>query len=321
MSEHSRETIKRQVQDTQKRHVTRTDLKKSTEHFEGERQNILPIGETPFRPRIRKHLEMLAEADSVEERAKVMSYLQQSYGNRYVQSLVESIKVQTKFSISQPGDLQDQQADRVAEVVSRVIATEIQMLPEAEEEENEEEEQIPQITKPVQSQIEEDEEKIPSPHEEEEEELSSSAEVDFNRNVEMASMPLSFDKRIPVRTLPDPATMGGVVTVKSKKFEAWINPGEPACILGGIKAHEEKHISDFEADAYYSTIPTSGKIADGHCVYYQNNADAKKFENAAIDVEIAWLKKKLEDNPSAADKAIIENRMNVTLPAYRASFG
>ena len=321
MSEHSRETIKRQVQDTQKRHVTRTDLKKSTEHFEGERQNILPIGETPFRPRIRKHLEMLAEADSVEERAKVMSYLQQSYGNRYVQSLVESIKVQTKLSISQSGDFQEQQADRVAEVVSRVIATEIRMLPEAEEEETGEEEGIPQITKPLQSQIEEEEEKIPSPHEEEEEELSSSAEVDFNRNVEMASMPLSFDKRIPVRTLPDPATMGGVVTVKSQKFEAWINPGEPACVLGGIKAHEEKHISDFEADAYYSTIPTSGKIADGHCVYYQNNADAKKFENAAIDVEIAWLKKKLEDNPSAADKAIIENRMNVTLPAYRASFG
>ena len=459
MSERSRETQKRQAKNIQKRHVTRTDSKKSTEHFQGVRQNIFPIGETPFRPRIKKHLEMLAEAGSVEERANVISYLQQSYGNRYVQSLVASIQVQTKLNISQPGDLQEQQADRVAEVVGRVIETEIQRQPE-EEENEEEEEGIPQITQPLQRQIEEEEERIPSPPEEEEEKIPSPPEeeeletplngdssvdvsgaleeridntgedgqalsevarepmerafgADFSdvrvhtdaeadalnkslqaraftrghdiffrqgeyspdsgdgrkliahelthvvqqttggeyvnrlqesldvrvgleplhegiaeasplnvyRDVEVASMPMNIDKKLPVMTLPDPATMGGVVIVKSQKFEAWINSTSPACVIGGIKAHEEKHISDFEADSYYSTIPKSGKIADGHCVYYQNNADAKKFENAAIDVEIEWLKKKLESNPSSADKQIIENRMNVTLPAYRASFG
>ena len=455
MSERSRETQKRRTKNTQMQRVTRTDLKKSTEYFQGERQNIFPVGETPFRPSIKKHLKILAEAGSVEERANVISYLQQSYGNRYVQSLVASIEVQAKLNISQPGDLQEQQADRVAEVVGRVIETEIQRQPEEEKEE----EEIQQITKPLQRQIEEEEEKIPSPPEEEEQipsppeeeesqtrltrnqsvNISEALEerinntggggqalsavvlepmerafgVDFNdvrvhtdaeanglnkslkaraftkgndiffrqgeyspgsgdgrkllahelthvvqqtrggeyvnrlqetidvqvgseplqegiteasplnvyRDVEMSNASLDLDKKLPVMTLPDPATMGGVVIVKSQKFEAWINPGEPACVLGGIKAHEEKHISDFEADSYYSTIPKSGKIADGHCVYYQNNADAKKFENAAIDVEIEWLKKKRESNLSSADKAIVDNRMNVTLPAYRASFG
>lgn len=151
--------------------------------------------------------------------------------------------------------------------------------------------------------------------------IAEPSSLSIFRDAGIASDELSINKKLPVMTLPDPATMGGVVTVKSQKFEAWISPTAPACVAGGIQAHEAKHISDFEADSYYSTIPKSGKIADGHCVYYANNADAKKFENAAIDVETNWLKKKLESKPSEADKKIIENRMNVTLPAYRASFG
>ena len=300
MSEPGRKTLKRLVQNSRKRHGTRTDFKTSNEHFPGERQNNFSLGETPFHPRVKKHLEMLSEAGSVEERTNVISYLQQSYGNRYVQSLVASIKAQT---------------------TTRMIETEIQRQPEEEEE-------ILQVTKPLQRQIEA--EKISSPPEEE---LQTSPVVSIATQAPIRSLTNNIEQvkhaypqnRDPNHKPPPvmvPVPSGGAcVIVRGGAFDMWIGPNEPACVLGGMRLHESKHITDFQADPYYSTIPSSGTIPDGETFYYRNMDDARRFEHAACDVEMEWIRGQLAGNPAAADRTILESRLNVTLPAYRASFG
>jgi hypothetical protein len=50
---------------------------------------------------------------STAQRAPVLSALQQTHGNRYVQRVVTGI--QAKLKVGQPGDIYEQEADRVAE--------------------------------------------------------------------------------------------------------------------------------------------------------------------------------------------------------------
>jgi hypothetical protein len=123
----------------------------------------------------------------------------------------------------------------------------------------------------------------------------------------------------------DPSKAGACVIVKNNKFDTWFNPSEPKCIFGGMKIHEEKHITDFSADPNYKDIPTKGsswggKVPDGETFYYRNNADAKKFEHPAIDLEIGWLNEQLKTNLSESDKKIVTNRATKTLPDYKNSF-
>ena len=297
MSEPSKETRKRQAENKQKHHIIRNDFKTSIEHFPGEQQNIFPVGETPFHPPIKKHLEMLAEAGSLEERTNVISYLQQSYGNKYVQSLVASIKAQT---------------------ATLTIDTEIQRQPEEEEKE---EEEILQVTKPLQRQIEEEEEKLQtSPVNS----VATQAPMRSFTNIEqiIPAYPQHADLNHKPPPVMVPVPSGGAcVIVRGGAFDVWISPGEPACVLGGMRLHENKHITDFQADSYYNAIPSSGTIPDGETFYYRNMDDARRFEHAAIDVEMEWIRGQLTGSPAPADRTILENRLNVTLPAYRASFG
>ena len=89
------------------------------------------------------------------QRAPALLALQRTHGNRYVQRVVAGI--QAKLKVGQPGDIYEQEANRVADEVMR--------MPEPEEEENKEKETIQtkpiadQITPVVQRQIEEEEEK------------------------------------------------------------------------------------------------------------------------------------------------------------------
>jgi hypothetical protein len=80
------------------------------------------------------HTSMLARAQSVEARQALMTRLQQTHGNAYVQRLVDSLAVQTKLTVSQPGDMYEQEADRVAETVTKTPAVQKAASPEEEEE-------------------------------------------------------------------------------------------------------------------------------------------------------------------------------------------
>ncbi len=78
-------------------------------------QGNISIGDTPFLPRMDRHAVSLSNASTDGQRADLALQLQQTYGNRYVQRLIESIGVRTKNSISTPGDINEQEADRVTD--------------------------------------------------------------------------------------------------------------------------------------------------------------------------------------------------------------
>jgi hypothetical protein len=96
----------------------------------------------------------LSSAHSAQ-RASVLLALQQTHGNRYVQRVVAGI--QAKLKVGQPGDVYEQEADRVAEQVMRMSEPQVQR--QAEEEGLIQTESIAdQITPLVQRQVEPEEE-------------------------------------------------------------------------------------------------------------------------------------------------------------------
>jgi hypothetical protein len=116
---------------------------------------------------------------------------------------------------------------------------------------------------------------------------------------------------------PVPPSAGGAVICRGGAMEVWIRPTEPAAVQPCERRHEEKHVADFQADPNY--VNACQGIPDGEQFTYRNNDDARRFEHAATDVEIACLDAAIP-GASAADRAIMEHRRDVTLPAYKRSF-
>ncbi len=56
-------------------------------------------------------------------------FLQRTIGNQAVQRLFNSGTIQAKFNIGQPGDIYEQEADRVADQVMRMPEPNIQLNP------------------------------------------------------------------------------------------------------------------------------------------------------------------------------------------------
>ncbi|KAF5424182.1 MAG: hypothetical protein C5S44_02145 [Candidatus Methanocomedens sp.] len=91
--------------------------------------NIEHDGGTPSVESIATHLSSMP---STAQRAPVLLALQQTHGNRYVQRVVTGI--QAKLKVGQPGDIYEQEADRVADAVSLTAEPEVRRQPEEEEE-------------------------------------------------------------------------------------------------------------------------------------------------------------------------------------------
>ncbi len=106
--------------------------------------NIRSDGGTPSVNSIATELSKMPAAD---QRASVLLALQRTHGNRYVQQVVAGI--QAKLKVGQPGDVYEQEADRIAEEVMRMPEPEVkrQAEEEKEEEEKKEEEEILQAKK------------------------------------------------------------------------------------------------------------------------------------------------------------------------------
>ena len=86
-------------------------------------------------------------------------FLQRTIGNQAVQRLIKSGALQAKLRIGQPGDVYEQEADRVADEVMRMPEMQRQVEPEEEEEEIlQTKPLVDQITPLVQRQVEEEEE-------------------------------------------------------------------------------------------------------------------------------------------------------------------
>jgi hypothetical protein len=80
-------------------------------------QGITQINETPFRPNIEEHAELLERTITGEQRASLLLHLQRTYGNAYVQRLVNYRSIKTKLNVSSPADKQEIEAEQVAKQV------------------------------------------------------------------------------------------------------------------------------------------------------------------------------------------------------------
>jgi hypothetical protein len=63
---------------------------------------------------------MLSTAPSGVAKRSIVLQLQRTYGNSYVQRLLNSMHAQAKLTVNPPNDIYEQEADRVAEAVTRV---------------------------------------------------------------------------------------------------------------------------------------------------------------------------------------------------------
>jgi chemotaxis protein histidine kinase CheA len=135
MAEHKRTSKKKQDESDRTHRAGQKESQPYSEKSHLWGQATLSIGETPFSPRIDKHAELIAMATSDEAKTNLILNLQQTYGNKYVQGLLNSKVLQAKLAVSNPDDVYEQEADRVADMVTRRIASETQRQPEQEEEE------------------------------------------------------------------------------------------------------------------------------------------------------------------------------------------
>jgi len=111
-----------------------------------------------------------------------------------------------------------------------------------------------------------------------------------------------------------------VCTGGSTDYRVWMNPTSPACVVPCMTRHEEKHIADFKADPAYTPAVKCASMPDGETFTYASTADAKRFECAASDVEIACITNQLTTEKDDACKTMLTTRKTVTLPNYKAGF-
>jgi hypothetical protein len=154
MAEHQKRSQKKPEEGNQKQQSRQKQSEPISEQFHAWEQGTLPITETPFQPQMDTHAALLANARSDTQRASLVMHLQRTYGNRYVQRLLNSKAVQAKLTVSQPGDIYEQEADRVAEMVTQKISAD-----RVQRQEEEEEVQTKPISQ-IQRQTEEEEEPI-----------------------------------------------------------------------------------------------------------------------------------------------------------------
>jgi len=151
-------------------------------------------------PSIDRHAILLAAAHSDEQRANLVMQWQQSYGNAYVQRLLNSRAVQAKLTVSQPGDIYEQEADRVADMVTKAETSEVKRQAEEEEElqmqpaEEEEELQMQRQAEEEEEEEEQEEEVQTQPAEGQPTVVSENLETRIN-NARHIGQPMSESAR------------------------------------------------------------------------------------------------------------------------------
>lgn len=134
MAEHEKASMKKQEEVDRRHRVNQKESHPLFEQVHAWEQDTFSMTETPFQPRVDKYATLLAMANNGTQQANLLIHLQQTYGNRYVQRLIESIAVQPKLMVNAPNDIYEQEADRVADVVTRAIGSKVQRQLEEEEE-------------------------------------------------------------------------------------------------------------------------------------------------------------------------------------------
>jgi hypothetical protein len=84
-------------------------------------------GQTPFDPQSQRHSVLMSQATQ-EHSANVAIQLQQTYGNRYVQRLVQSLNVQARLTVGAVDDPCETEADHVADGVAKKMTVPLSRL-------------------------------------------------------------------------------------------------------------------------------------------------------------------------------------------------
>ncbi len=85
---------------------------------------------TPYHPRIEEHSAMLSRISSPAQRHSLIMQIHRTYGNSYIQLLLESAGAQAKLAVSTPNDIYEQEADRMAEEIIGLLSSQPQHHPE-----------------------------------------------------------------------------------------------------------------------------------------------------------------------------------------------
>lgn len=85
--------------------------------------------------RLQQNTDYSQRMDSSADR---ILFLQRTTGNQVVQRLIKSGSLQAKLKIGQPGDIYEQEADQIAQVVTRMPESHLQRAPEKEQAQEEE---------------------------------------------------------------------------------------------------------------------------------------------------------------------------------------
>jgi hypothetical protein len=131
-------------------HHARNEPKRQLGSLRGVIGNIRRDGGTPSVDSLSTELSGM---HSTAQRAPVLLALQRTHGNRYVQRVVAGI--QAKLKVGQPGDIYEQEADRVAYEVMRMPEPHVQRQVEEEEilQTKRGEDVTPEVTQDLESQI------------------------------------------------------------------------------------------------------------------------------------------------------------------------
>jgi hypothetical protein len=98
MAGHSRVTQGKSTDSEQLRHQKKIESQMTLSPTETYEQNPSLLAETPFKPREGEHVTRLQATQSSRERTNLILNLQRTYGNRYVQRVIESTQEQDKSS-------------------------------------------------------------------------------------------------------------------------------------------------------------------------------------------------------------------------------
>jgi hypothetical protein len=114
---HERAPRKKQEEHDQSKSINKKDSQPSFDSSHAWEQGKKAINVTPFRPKIEEHAALLGQTHTDEQRASLLLQLQQTYGNSYVQRLLNYRYIKTKLNVSSPGDKQEIEAEEVAKQI------------------------------------------------------------------------------------------------------------------------------------------------------------------------------------------------------------
>jgi hypothetical protein len=134
MAEHERISQNKQEEGKQKHRKKSEESRPSFYGLPAPDTSSFSLTETPFHPQMNEHVETLSQIPLAAQRHEFIMRLNNTYGQRYVQRLVEAVNAQAKLTVSTPNDIYEQEADKVTEEVTRSVNTRAQrQTPEEEE--------------------------------------------------------------------------------------------------------------------------------------------------------------------------------------------